>query len=226
MDVRLLTHTEDILNTVYTAARTCYSKNHPSNIWDAPVSRESVENLLTKVLNSGHFSVLEHVSFTFAVSGISRSATHQLVRHRIASYSQQSQRFVRFRDLFPYISPPSISRIPAAQKALKKSMHELHTLYNTLLELGIPAEDARYVLPNAAATNIVVTFNARSLQNFLSLRCCHRAQWEIRTLAEKMVSILQQEIPLLFDKSGAPCEITGTCPEGEMSCGKPKKRKT
>ncbi len=224
MDVRLLTHTEDILNSVFTAARTCYSSDNPNEIFDHPPSHQAVKKLLTKVLGSGHFSVLEHVSFTFSVSGISRSATHQLVRHRIASYSQQSQRFVTFRSHFPYITPPSIHKIPSAREALDKSMDELQKLYERLLELGIPAEDARYVLPNAAATNIVVTFNARSLQNFLSLRCCNRAQWEIRNLAERMLEILQREIPILFDNSGAPCQAKGICPEGEMTCGRPKKR--
>ncbi len=223
MDVRLLTHTEEVLRTVFTAARTCYSHNPPSSIWNNPSSRESINRLLNKVVGSGHFSVLEHVTFTFAINGISRSATHQLVRHRIASYSQQSQRFVRFREYFPYITPHTVKENARAQEALEKSMDEIQNLYKKLLDLGIPPEDARYVLPNATATNIVVTFNARSLQNFLRLRCCNRAQWEIRSLAEKMLAILQKEIPVLFDHSGAPCETEGRCPEGEMSCGRPKK---
>ena len=180
---------------------------------------EQAAKLVRKLVSMGHFSTLEHVTFTFAIEGVSRVLTHQLVRHRIASYSQQSQRYVKEHN-FETIMPPTIAARPEAKEKFLKLMQEIQDLYNELTEQGIPAEDARYVLPNAAETKIVCTFNVRSLLNFFSLRCCSRAQWEIRQLAEKMLAECKKVAPVLFENAGPTCVSEGICREGEMSCGR------
>ena len=168
----------------------------------------------------GHASTLEHVSFTFAIEGVSRVLTHQLVRHRIASYSQQSQRYVKEHN-FETIMPKSIACNPEAKAKFEALMQDIQNLYNEYTEeMQIPPEDARYVLPNAAETKIVATFNARSLMNFFSLRCCTRAQWEIRQLAEKMLIECKNVAPVIFEYAGPTCVSEGVCHEGEMSCGR------
>lgn len=145
----------------------------------------------------GHLSTLEHVTFTFAIEGVSRVLTHQLVRHRIASYSQQSQRYVKEHD-FETIVPASIASKPEAKAKFDKLMTEIQAMYDEFIALDIPAEDARYILPNATETKIVCTFNARSLLNFFSLRCCTRAQWEIRALANEMLRQCQAVAPVIL----------------------------
>lgn len=181
-------------------------------------SRDDHAALLAKILDLGHFSVLEHASFTFGIEGISRACSHQLVRHRIASYSQQSQRYVAVKERFPAIIPPSIAENPQLAGRFEQFLADCHSLYGELMAAGIPAEDARFVLPNAAETKLVMTMNARELRHFFALRCCRRAQWEIRAMATEMLRVCQPVAPLLFAGAGPGC-LDGPCPEGKMTCG-------
>ncbi len=166
-----------------------------------------------------HLSTLEHVSFTFAIEGVSRVLTHQLVRHRIASYSQQSQRYVSEHD-FEYIMPPTVAANEAAKEKFEQLMDTIQSTYNELVELGVHKEDARYCLANAAETKIVVTMNARTLLHFFQLRCCVRAQWEIRRLADLMLAEVKKAAPLLFKKAGPTCVTDNYCSEGDLTCGR------
>ena len=200
------------------AARLCYSAAGAEELAEK-MTDEQVEKLVDKIIQMGHASTMEHVSFTFGIEGVSRVLTHQLVRHRLASYSQQSQRYVAEHD-FEYILPPSIAERPEASERFKALMENIQQAYNDLVEAGVPKEDARYVLANATETKIVVTMNARSLMHFFNLRCCNRAQWEIRELAYKMLAEAKAVAPLLFKNAGASCVATGHCPEGAMTCGK------
>lgn len=218
MQVKLLRYTPEPEKTVAMSARLCYSPIGAAEL-EEKISDEQAAKLVHKLVEMGHFSTLEHVSFTFAIEGVSRVLTHQLVRHRIASYSQQSQRYVKEHD-FETILPPSIAARPAVREKFEKLMGEIRGLYTEWTEMGIPAEDARYILPNAAETKIVVTMNVRSLLNFFSLRCCNRAQWEIRILAEKMLEEVKKVAPVLFEKAGPSCVTDGICTEGEMTCGR------
>jgi len=216
MLVQLLTHTPNPEQVVAAAARLCYS--------DASIERlleqapEQAAKLLRKILDLGHFSVLEHVAFTFGIEGISRACSHQLVRHRIASFSQQSQRYVSHTEPFAAVVPPSIAGQPELAQRFDAFLAETHRLYRELLDAGVPAEDARFVLPNAAATKLVFTMNARELHHFFALRCCRRAQWEIRVMAREMLKLARQAAPLLFVDAGPGC-LRGPCPEGAMTCG-------
>ena len=180
-------------------------------------SDKEFSTILKHVMNLGHTSVIEHTYFTFGISGVSRSLTHQLVRHRIASFAQQSQRYVNLKDPV-FVTPPKIAKNVQMKKAYEDTMQEIWTQYNKLLEMGIPAEDARYVLPNATCTNIIVTMNARSLLNFFELRCCLHAQWEIRILANKMLKLVKKEAPTIFSHAGPPCKTKGFCPEHNPEC--------
>jgi thymidylate synthase (FAD) len=161
-------------------------------------------------------SVIEHASFTFSIEDVSRALTHQLVRHRIASYTQQSQRYVRYDTLKSYVVPPSITANPEAEKIFDETLERISETYNKLLNMGIPKEDARYILPNAAKTNIVVTMNARELRHFFNLRCCMRSQWELREVAIEMLRQVKRVAPSLFENAGPTCVEFGYCPEGEM----------
>ena len=231
LKVELLSMTPNALAVIYTACRQCYSREDASEIFKKAVKGippvEEQEAFVRKIVASGHESVIEHVSFTFAVSGISRALSHQLVRHRIASYSQQSQRYVKIEDFF-YIVPPSIARDHELKKIYENTMKNLQETYkiivNKLEKMGIKGEkahqDARFVLPNACETKIVITMNCRSLLNFFALRCCERAQWEIRNLANAMLKICKEKLPAVFAEAGAKCERLGYCPEGKFSCGK------
>lgn len=218
MEVKLLRHTPEPEKTVAMSARLCYSPIGAAQL-EEKITDEQAAKLVRKLVSMGHFSTLEHVTFTFAIEGVSRVLTHQLVRHRIASYSQQSQRYVKEHN-FETIMPPSIAARPEAKEKFDKLMQEIQDLYNEFTAMGILAEDARYVLPNAAETKIVCTFNVRSLLNFFSLRCCTRAQWEIRQLAEKMLAECKKVAPVLFENAGPTCVSEGVCHEGEMSCGR------
>ncbi len=169
-------------------------------------------------MSLGHFSVLEHASFTFGIEGISRACSHQLVRHRLASYSQQSQRYVSQKERFEAVTPPSIACRPELRERYEGLLEEIHRVYGQFLDAGVPAEDARFVLPNAAATKLVVTMNARELHHFFNLRCCRRAQWEIRAVARDMLRLVRRKAPVLFAKAGPGC-LRGACPEGAMTCG-------
>lgn len=216
LNVKLLRYTPDPEIAVAAGARLCYSRSSVSDLLEKMTEEKSVE-LLNKLMDLGHESPMEHASFTFAIEGVSRALTHQLVRHRIASYSQQSQRYVDAKD-FNYIIPPSIRQNPEAKQKYEDVMKKLGEIYMELKEIS-PKEDARFVLPNAAETKIIVTMNARSLKNFFRHRCCARAQWEIRLLAQKMLAECKKVAPSLFKNMGADCITEKVCKEGEMSCG-------
>lgn len=216
MLVQLLSHTPEPEKIVAAAARLCYSDSGIDDLLHAPA--EQYARLIKKILSLGHFSVLEHVSFSFGIEGISRACSHQLVRHRLASYSQQSQRYVAGDTHFQAIEPPSLAQHPQLQQRYHCLFEQIHQLYSELLEAGIPAEDARFVLPNATATKLVMTMNARELHHFFSLRCCRRAQWEIRAMAKQMLLLCRAAAPLLFADAGPGC-LRGSCPEGKMCCG-------
>lgn len=218
MQVRLLTYTPNPEQVVAAAARLCYSSKTGAEIIDAFDEQSSAE-FIGRLTDMGHFSPFEHVSFSFAIDGVSRALSHQLVRHRIASYSQKSQRYVREKG-FSYITPAAIEGNSAAAADYHKLMADIQTVYDKLLAAGIPAEDARYVLPNATATNLIVTMNARSLHNFFRLRCCNRAQHEIRHMAKLMLDEVKKVAPALFAKAGPSCETENICYEGEKCCKK------
>jgi thymidylate synthase (FAD) len=214
--VTLLTHTPNPEEAVYTAARLCYSsKDMGSLMRDA--EGISCKSLIERVRAMGHLSVFEHASFTFGLEGVSRAMTHQLVRHRIASYSQRSQRYVD-EEGFRFVVPPKIAQLPEAQELFSDVVERCRDAYARLLGLGVAKEDARYLLPNACCSSIVVTMNARELLHFFTLRCCRRAQWEIREVAKDMLRLCKKVAPLLFENAGPSC-LRGPCPEGEMGCG-------
>ncbi|GAV30901.1 thymidylate synthase ThyX [Coriobacteriaceae bacterium EMTCatB1] len=222
MDVRLLYHTPDPERAIAAAARLCYSPVGAAELVE-DLSDEAVRRVLKTIISSGHLSALEHASYTFAVEGVSRALTHQLVRHRLASYNQQSQRYVRY-DLPPeFIEPPAIESDGQAHELFVLATEAAFEAYRKLLDLGIPAEDARYVLPNAMETKIVVTMNVRELLHFFELRCCKRAQWEIRGLALAMLDLVTPTAPYIFFDAGASCR-RGPCKEGPMTCGDPYPR--
>jgi len=216
MLVQLLTHTPEPEQVVAAAARLCYSASSIDQLMEK--SRTDQDAFLNKILALGHLSVLEHISFTFGIEGISRACSHQLVRHRLASYSQQSQRYVSHKERFAAVIPPSVADRPELEKRYEALLTEIHQVYREFIDAGIPAEDARFVLPNAAATKLVLTMNARELFLFFNLRCCRRAQWEIRAMAREMLRLARRAAPLIFAEAGPGC-LKGACPEGAMSCG-------
>ncbi|MHB1398113.1 MAG: FAD-dependent thymidylate synthase [Trichloromonadaceae bacterium] len=216
MLVQLLTHTPDPEAVVAAAARLCYSPSSIDQLLEK--SRVDRDDLLRKILSLGHTSVLEHANFTFGIEGISRACSHQLVRHRLASYAQQSQRYVSHRERFAAVTPPSIEQRPELLQRYQALLDEIHGVYRQLIDAGVPAEDARFVLPNAAQTKLVLSMNARELLHFFNLRCCRRAQWEIRAMAKEMLRLLRPVAPLIFATAGPGC-LQGACPEGAMSCG-------
>jgi len=225
LNVVLLRHTPEPEEVVAMAAKLCYS---PSGVEELKGKIEAKDQaaFVEKLAAIGHLSPIEHVSFSFGIEGISRACSHQLVRHRVASYSQQSQRYVK-AEQFDYVIPPSIKQDPALVREFEKFMAEAQENYTKVLkrleELGYKGEagqqDARYLLPNAAETKIVVTMNARELLHFFRVRCCNRAQWEIREMAERMLALVKKAAPTIFAKSGPGCLYTA-CPEGKMTCGK------
>jgi thymidylate synthase (FAD) len=218
MKVKLISHTPEPERMVAMSARLCYSPIGAEELVEK-MSGVQVEKLVSKIVEMEHLSTLEHVSFTFAIEGVSRVLTHQLVRHRIASYSQQSQRYVSEHD-FEYIMPPTVAANDIAKEKFEQLMDTSQSTYNELVELGVHKEDARYCLANAAETKIVVTMNARTLLHFFELRCCVRAQWEIRSLAELMLAKVKEVAPLLFKKAGPTCITSNYCGEGELTCGR------
>ena len=223
LTVTLLTHTPDPEKTCALAARTCYSGLSMDALRERVDSADQ-SDFLRRVLSSGHTSVLEHASFTFAIEGVSRSLLAQLTRHRIASFSVQSQRYVSMGKGFGYVIPPRIEALgPEAVAEFEKQMATMQDWsvgWQEKLGSGEGAnEDARFVLPNACETHITVTMNARELLHFFSLRCCSRAQWEIRALAAEMLRLCKQVSPTLFENAGPGC-VRGACPEGAKSCGK------
>lgn len=241
MHVQLIAHTPEPEKVVAASAKLCYSAVGVEKISE-DMSDEAVEKFLGMLMSFGHQSPVEHVTFTFAIEGVSRVLTHQLVRHRIASYSQQSQRYVKL-DQFEYITPPAIAGNPEALTIFKNAMEADQVAYEALvshleadhvtayIEAGMSEkqarkaaekraiEDARFVFPNACETKIVVTMNARVLLHFFNHRCCNRAQWEIQELADAMLKEAKKVAPLIFNQAGPGC-VKGKCPEGKMTCGK------
>lgn len=215
--VKLLDYTPEPERVVAMAARLCYSASGAEELAER-LSDEKVRQMVKKMVKLGHASTIEHVSFTFGIEGVSRVLTHQLVRHRIASYDQQSQRYVAAHG-FQYITPPTIAANPEARAKYDALIAQIRQMYDELTDMGIPKEDARYVLANATETKILVTMNARSLLHFFNLRCCYRAQWEIREMANLMLAEVKKVAPTLFHNAGASCVNTGRCPEGDMTCG-------
>ena len=219
MHVELLYHTPDPERAIATAARLCYAPVGAAELMET-MPEDRVRSVLSTVIKSGHLSTLEHASYTFAVDGVSRALTHQLVRHRIASFNQQSQRYVKFTDGVPVVKPGTVAANEEAGRIFDETVDAIEAAYARLLELGIPAEDARYLLPNAAESKIVITMNVRELLHFFSLRCCNRAQWEIREMAHRMLELARPTAPYIFMDAGAGC-VRGACPEGKMTCGSP-----
>lgn len=231
--VNLIQYTGDPEKVVASAAKLCYSATGVEDIMEG-LTEEKTEKFLNMLMSLGHYSTIEHISFTFAIEGVSRTLTHQLVRHRIASYSQQSQRYVKL-DGFEYITPPAIEEDEETKRIYEEAMKNSYNAYMELsdklkekyIAQGIDEksaekkaiEDARYVFPNACETKIMVSMNARSLINFFEHRCCERAQWEIRELADKMLIEVKKVAPTIFKKAGPKC-VKSACPEGKMTCGK------
>jgi thymidylate synthase (FAD) len=224
MKVNMVSHTPDPDLTAAAAGMTSTSARSTLEILeDFKADGEKKKKalfILGKVMESGHLSVLEHSSFTFVISGVSRALTHELVRHRIASYTQQSQRYVKFDKEKDFIVPHTIEKSEKAKKIYGKILADSVSAYKELAELEIPVEDARYVLPNASPTNIIVTMNGRELLHFFALRCCERAQWEIRELATEMCRQAKTVAPVMFSKAGPSCSQKGFCPEGKLACGR------
>ncbi|MDR5659929.1 FAD-dependent thymidylate synthase [Serpentinicella sp. ANB-PHB4] len=241
LNVSLIQHTPEPEKLVGSAARLCYASSNIAKIMDS-IDGDQNSKFINMLAEMGHESPFEHINFTFAIEGVSRSLTHQLVRHRIgSSYSQQSQRYVK-EGAFEYIIPPEIKNDPRAKKVYVEAMMKQQEAYDEITNLlttryynknitqGIPEkkakslaekkaiEDARFVLPNACETKIIVTMNARALFNFFHHRCCSRAQWEIRELATEMLRQVRAVAPSIFGKSGPNC-LTSSCPEGNMTCG-------
>ena len=220
LHVELLAYTPDPEKTCALAARTCYSAMEYGEL-KALVDEKDQAAFLRRIVASGHLSVLEHASFTFGVSGVSRALLAQITRHRIASFSVQSQRYVSLKKGFGYIIPPRIREMGEdAVREFESQMAQMQAWYQGWQEkLGENAnEDARFVLPNACETHITLTMNARELLHFFSLRCCNRAQWEIRDLATEMLRQCKQVAPVIFESAGPGC-VRGACPEGAKSCG-------
>jgi len=229
LKVSLIACPDNPLAVIYAAYRQCYSAQSAADICaQAEEEPDSAGRFVQRMVSTGHESPLEHASFTFVIEGISRAATHQLVRHRIASFSQQSQRYVN-EETFEYIVPPAIARDSALLAEFTEAMEAARVSYARITALlnerGIEGssanEDARYVLPQAVETKIVVTMNCRELLHFFALRCCARAQWEIRAAARKMLELCRERLPSVFASAGARCEALGYCPEDEkFSCGR------
>ncbi len=241
MKVKLLQYTGDCERLVAASAKLCYSSAGIDEITQN-LTEENTEKFLNHLLSLGHESPFEHATFTFGIEGVSRSLLAQITRHRIASFTVKSQRYVK-EGQFEFVLPPEIENVPEAKERYIKIMQKEQEEYNNLTEILYnkhyetflnegkdektasrlaekkAIEDARYVLPNACCTSMIVTFNVRSLWNFFHKRCCERAQWEIRELAEKMLELAKEAAPSFFKKAGPPC-ISGACPEGSMSCGK------
>jgi len=241
--VTLLAYTPDPERTVAGAAKLCYSPAGIEDIRDG-LTEEKTASFVEMLAEIGHESPIEHASFTFGIEGVSRALLAQITRHRIASFSVQSQRYVAEHD-FQFVTPPEIAKDPDALKIFNEAMADDLKKYNELADIlsakhkaemmadGMDEkaatraaekkaiEDARFVLPNACETKMVVTMNARSLMNFFHHRCCNRAQWEIRDVATQMLALVCQVAPNLFKKAGPSC-LFAPCPEGKMTCGKRK----
>lgn len=232
--VDLLSYTESPEEKVAMAAKLCYSSAGITQLREG-IARQDQASFIRKLMEMGHHSPVEHVSFTFGIEGVSRSLLAQITRHRLASFSVKSQRYVEEGggedQVFDYIIPPRITNLGEDYtRKFEQQMKQIHAWYRDWLDVlsvaagqdGDPVkEDARFVLPNAAETKMVVSMNARELHHFFNLRCCNRAQWEIRTLATEMLRLVKGVAPVLFENAGPRC-LQGPCPEGKASCGKAK----
>ncbi len=239
--VTLLTYTPNPEQTIAAAAKLCYSSSDIDSLREG-LTAEKAASFVEMLSEIGHESPIEHASFTFGIEGVSRALLAQITRHRMASYSVKSQRYVT-EGSFEYVTPPEIADVPEALELFNETMKADQAAYDRLAEIltekhkaafiaegkdEITAarlaskkaiEDARFVLPNACETKMVMTMNARSLYNFFKHRCCNRAQWEIRDVATQMLTLVSAVAPELFKKAGPPC-LYGKCPEGKMTCGK------
>lgn len=238
--VYLLAHTPNPEHTIASAAKLCYSNSSIGELTDN-LTEEKAASFVEMLAEIGHESPIEHASFTFGIEGVSRALLAQITRHRMASFSVKSQRYVR-EGSFEYVTPPEIAEIPEALEIYNEIMAEDQRKYDRLTEIlkekhiksflaegkdektaarmaeKKAIEDARFVLPNACETQMIMTMNARSLQNFFKVRCCKRAQWEIQDIANQMLALVSEVAPNLFKNAGPSC-IKGKCSEGKMSCG-------
>src|SRR5664279_146838 len=228
LKVILLEHTPNPEAVVAMAAKLCYSPSDIESLKEKTAAKDQ-KQFVEKLMEIGHMSPIEHASFTFAVEGISRACSHQLVRHRLASYSQQSQRYVSEEAGFDFIIPPSIKKDGELSRYFRDFMNKAQEAYSHIVsrlnEKGLKGEeanqDARFILPNACETKIIITMNARELLHFFKQRCCNRAQWEIRSMAINMLRIVSRTAPAIFRNAGPAC-LKGKCPEGDYTCGKMK----
>jgi thymidylate synthase (FAD) len=221
MKIKLIKYTPEPEKMVAVAARLCYSPTGAEDLMEN-FSEEEAAKLVRFVIKSGHLSTTEHISFSFAVEGVSRALTHQIVRHRLASYNQQSQRYVKFFGNYEYITPPAIKNNKKINKKYDILISDIHKFYEEMLSAGIEPEDSRYILPNASETKIIITMNGRELLHFFTVRCCNRAQWEIKELAIQMLKQVKTVSPVVFEKAGPNC-LRSTCPEGKFKCDNPPK---
>lgn len=235
LKVRLLTHTPDPQKIMAAAAKLCYARADIDSVMEG-LTPEKTDDFIDMLSSLGHESPMEHMTFTFGIENVSRALLAQITRHRMASFSVQSQRYVKETD-FEFIVPPAIAEDKAASEKYLQTMKDIAKAYNELADIlktryigeGMDAraaekkaiEDARFVLPNACTTKMIVTMNARSLLNFFKLRCCTRAQWEIRELATQMLMLVKEVAPCVFKNAGPAC-VRGACSEGSMTCGKAK----
>ncbi len=247
MKVSLITHTPDPEKIVAASAKLCYASADISTVMDG-LTDEKVDSFLNMLMNIGHASPVEHITFTFGIEGVSRALLAQITRHRIASFSVQSQRYVEEKQ-FEFVTPPEIANNSEAIKIFNDQMNSAITTYNKLADIlkdkhynefikaGVDEkiakqkaqkkaiEDARFVLPNACNTKMIITMNARSLIHFFELRCCARAQWEIKSVADEMLRLCSEVAPTIFKNAGPSC-VKGKCPEGRMTCGQAEEMKT
>ncbi len=244
--VTLIAHTPDPERTIACAAKLCYSPSSIETVHQG-LTDEKVASFVEMLSEIGHESPIEHASFTFGIEGVSRALLAQITRHRMASFSVQSQRYVA-ENSFEFVTPPEIAAVPEALEIFKQAMREDQERYDQITEIlkekhkkaflaegkdektaarmaeKKAIEDARFVLPNACETKMILTMNCRSLLNFFRHRCCNRAQWEIQDVANQMLALVKEVAPEIFRKAGPPC-VSGPCPEGKMSCGKAKEIK-
>jgi len=213
MKVELVKYTSDPERLCAAAALSCHSEKSMAELIDE-ISKEEIKSILKETMSRGHMSVIEHASFSFSIKDVSRSLTHQLVRHRLASYSQQSQRYVEIENP-SYVMPDTIDQDEKSKEEFEEMIEDIWKQYEKFIERGVPEEDARFILPNATTSNITVTMNARELRHFFKLRCCERAQWEIRSLAWEMLDIVRNVAPIIFQDAGPPCD---DCPEPDYPC--------
>ena len=221
LQVNLISKPENILKTIYTACKTCYSAKLPIEIYDEAPDNEKMLNLIKRVISSGHFSTIEHVQLSCAISNVSRACTHQLVRHRHISFSQKSQRYVKEKGEFDYIIPNSIKNNPELKEKFETFIKQTADLYQEFINAGITAEDARSILPNATASSLVASLNLRELIHLANLRLCTRAQLEIRQMVKAMCEEVVKVEPWLSDYLVPKCERLGYCDE-DKSCGRIK----